>query len=143
MRTCQRWSCPLSIMILDIDHFKKFNDSYGHAAGDLVLVELVKMADLSTREIDVIGRLGGEEFAVVLPGLGEKEAFDVANRLRSVVENMQVHYEQQLLQMTISIGVATLQPSELNTPLEQLMKQADECLYHAKAHGRNCVIASQ
>lgn len=101
------------------------------------------MADLSTREIDVIGRLGGEEFAVVLPGLGEKEAFDVANRLRSVVENMQVHYELQLLQMTISIGVATLQPSELNTPLEQLMKQADECLYHAKAHGRNCVIVSQ
>ncbi|MGL0960610.1 sensor domain-containing diguanylate cyclase [Vibrio vulnificus] len=141
IKTCQRWNCPLSIMILDIDHFKQFNDSYGHAAGDLVLVELVKMADLSTREIDIIGRLGGEEFAVVLPGLGEKEAFEVAKRLRSVVENMQVNYEQQPLQMTISIGVATLQPSELNTPLEQLMKQADEGLYYAKAHGRNCVIS--
>ncbi|EIX4875609.1 TPA: sensor domain-containing diguanylate cyclase [Vibrio vulnificus] len=142
-KTCKRWDGALSLLILDIDYFKRFNDTYGHAAGDIVLVELVKLIQKSIREIDFVGRLGGEEFAVVLPGLGGKEAYQVAERLRQVVESMQIFYDQQALNMTISIGLASLSSSELDTPFEILMKTADEGLYCAKNHGRNCVITSQ
>ncbi|NVC64109.1 diguanylate cyclase [Vibrio sp. 05-20-BW147] len=143
IKTCKRRECALSLLILDIDYFKRFNDTYGHAAGDIVLVELVKLIQKSIREIDFVGRLGGEEFAVVLPGLGGKEAYQVADRLRQVVEGMQIFYDQQALNMTISIGLASLSSSELDTPFEILMKMADEGLYSAKNHGRNCVIAPQ
>ncbi|MGL4829836.1 MAG: sensor domain-containing diguanylate cyclase, partial [Vibrio sp.] len=143
INTCKRWGYSFSLLILDIDYFKRFNDTYGHAAGDIILVELVKLIQQSIRKIDAVGRLGGEEFAVVLPGLGCEKAYEVATRLRDTVERMQIFYDQQCLNMTISIGLVSLEPNELNTPFHILMKTADQGLYFAKENGRNCVIVPQ
>lgn len=122
----------LSLLILDIDHFKQFNDEFGHDIGDKVLKEVAETIKYTIREVDVVGRLGGEEFAVLLTGVGENEEF-VANRIRARVEA--IPFERNI---TVSIGIANYK--EHGDTWEQLYKHADEALYHAKANGRNQVV---
>jgi diguanylate cyclase (GGDEF)-like protein/PAS domain S-box-containing protein len=134
----QRYGEALSLLMIDVDHFKAINDSRGHKAGDSVLRRLSGIMRETLREIDIIGRIGGEEFAVMLPETGLHEAAEIAERLRENVARAEVVLEAGLpLRITISVGVATLQ--EKCTNLDILLNQADKALYQAKEGGRNRV----
>jgi two-component system cell cycle response regulator len=135
----QRHGRDLSLMMLDIDHFKQVNDTYGHLAGDAVLRDLAAIVKGRLRPDDVLGRYGGEEFAVVLPETPMAGAVRIAEELRSLVEAHQFMVEDERIRVTLSIGVADL---ELATTAEQLFKSADERLYAAKRDGRNQVRAA-
>jgi diguanylate cyclase (GGDEF)-like protein len=132
---------PFSALMLDIDHFKKVNDTYGHKIGDLVLQKLSEVCRKTLRDIDVIGRWGGEEFAILLPGSDGKQAREVAERLRQRIAEAKVQLERGLpLRITVSIGVAPLAGKDAN--IEVLLNEADQALYAAKRAGRNKVIAA-
>jgi diguanylate cyclase (GGDEF)-like protein/PAS domain S-box-containing protein len=134
----QRYQSDLSMLMIDLDHFKKINDSYGHKSGDLVLQKIGQVFLSTLREVDIAGRMGGEEFAILLPETCIDEALDVAERLRSKVAEARVQIEYaNSIQVTISIGVAT--KSSQNEPLDGLLSRADMALYESKAGGRNIV----
>jgi diguanylate cyclase (GGDEF)-like protein len=134
---------PLVIAMLDIDHFKRVNDNYGHDAGDKVLVEFVACLTENFREYDILGRVGGEEFGVCLPNTTIEDAYSVCERLREQVERLIVlagDNNEQRVKTTVSIGLAAAQGDFLS--IDHLLKQADNALYYAKEHGRNRVIDS-
>ncbi|MDC0335852.1 diguanylate cyclase [Pseudodesulfovibrio sp.] len=138
----RRMNWPLCLLMLDIDFFKKVNDTYGHDTGDEVLRTLGKLLKSQVRETDVVGRLGGEEFALVLPNTSAQDAHSLAEKIRIDVENLKVHLnEEKHITFTLSIGLATSVYS--NTDLEKLLKEADLALYKAKQQGRNqtCVYS--
>ncbi len=126
---------PLSLVLLDVDHFKTVNDTYGHPAGDAVLRNLGEVLTASFRQMDVVARVGGEEFAVLLPSTDLAGATAVANRLREAVEAQTVQVDGATIRYTLSGGVASL--GEDMPGLDTLMKKADRALYTAKAAGRN------
>lgn len=129
---------PLSLIIFDLDHFKKLNDNYGHDAGDYVLKELAGVLRAGgVRQGDVFARYGGEEFVVLLPQTNLKQAFEIAERLRKLVEKHHFVYEGQRLPVTASIGVADYRQG-VNTGTD-LFKRADEAVYKSKDGGRNQV----
>ena len=133
-----RSGLQLTVLMIDVDHFKKVNDTYGHAVGDIALRTIADALQRSVRTIDVVGRLGGEEFVAVLPETGEESAAHVAERLRADVADQRVAVdEMQHFSMTVSIGGAKLIPGET---LTQLLSRADQLLYQAKAAGRNRVV---
>ncbi len=135
-----RYNSPLSMLMLDIDHFKKVNDTYGHKTGDVVLQRLSQICRDALREIDIPARLGGEEFAILLPETAGEKAFEVAERLRQIIAEAAVPLEQGLpLHFTVSIGVATFKGDHLN--IDMLLSLADQALYQAKNSGRNKVVA--
>jgi len=129
---------PLSVVMLDLDHFKTVNDTWGHAAGDQVLRTVAQRLQASVREDDILARYGGEEFVLVLPQTGLKPALRVAERLRHSIESEPVLHKGQWIPVTASLGVATT-TKERVTPSEELVAQADANLYRAKTDGRNCV----
>jgi diguanylate cyclase (GGDEF)-like protein len=129
---------PLSVAMIDIDHFKKINDTHGHNTGDEVIKLLVKTCIDSLRTIDHFGRIGGEEFACVLPETAATEAVICAERLRRNVEGLGIETSQGRLQFTISIGVAVL--DETHGDWRSLLDEADGALYRAKRAGRNRVV---
>lgn len=137
-----RYDSPLSFMVLDIDFFKKINDSYGHQSGDIVIMKFAEVCQSILRSVDIMGRIGGEEFAVMLPETSKDKALEVAERLRETVENMRVVLEGNALpiQVTVSIGLVSLTSKDKS--LESLLKLADQALYQAKNSGRNrvCVL---
>ena len=137
-----RYANPLSILMMDIDFFKKVNDTYGHKIGDMVLKRLAEVCVAALREVDIIGRIGGEEFAILLPETDTNEAKEVAERLRDSVEKTRITLEGGglPLQSTVSIGVASLRSREDN--IDVLLNLADGALYTAKANGRNRVCAA-
>ena len=130
----ERTGAPLSFIMLDIDFFKSVNDQYGHAVGDQVLCYFADTLQAGIRGIDVIGRLGGEEFGVILPDTAERNAVIVAERLRSMVENQEVNVVGGTLRISASIGVAQLKAGEAGY---QLIARADSAMYFAKQNGRN------
>lgn len=133
----QRFPRPLSVFMLDIDHFKSINDTYGHQTGDLVLKTLAATCRTTLRDIDIVGRLGGEEFAILLPETGLDKAPEVAERLLKSIAKAKVQPESGIpLTFTVSIGVTTI---PLGTPIniDTLLHQADQALYQAKNSGRN------
>ena len=130
-------SRPVSLIMLDADHFKAINDQYGHPAGDAVLCHLGATMKSVCRQVDVLARIGGEEFAVILPSVDLADAMTVAERLRAQVELIPAVYEQHVIAYTISIGVAAMDDSL--TGFDGLMKRADQALYAAKRRGRNQV----
>jgi len=136
---------PLSLLMLDIDHFKQFNDSYGHQAGDIVLKQLARIITTQCRcaSIDICCRYGGEEFAVIMPELEMHKAVKASERLRSAVENAAFNFnaENPAGKVTVSIGVAGVMDEEDISP-EELIKKADEALYLSKRTGRNRVSFS-
>ena len=137
----QRYGNTLSLFMLDIDFFKSINDTHGHKAGDIVLQKLSHILRETLRTVDIVGRMGGEEFAVLLPGAGSREAVEVAERLREIIAGSDVILEAGLpLHFTVSIGVATLR--EKGTNLDILLNLADKALYQAKESGRNKVCVS-
>ncbi|OIQ49193.1 putative diguanylate cyclase AdrA [Pseudodesulfovibrio hydrargyri] len=135
---CKRYNTSLVLLSLDIDHFKRINDTYGHPAGDDVLKELVALCRSTLRTTDLFGRVGGEEFQAALTqtriGAGE----NTAERLRRRVEQCEVRTHDQIITFTISIGVTALTPDDES--IEGLLKRADDALYQAKRSGRNRVI---
>jgi len=134
----QRYGSSLAVLMVDIDHFKRINDSHGHAGGDEVLRQLGEVFRLTLRNIDVVGRLGGEEFAIVLAQSGLDSALEVAERLRATIEQQGVLLSSGiLLHYTVSIGVTALAGKE--DSVERLLKRADDALYLAKNGGRNTV----
>ncbi|WP_109480241.1 diguanylate cyclase [Paraburkholderia sp. C35] len=135
-RRARRNGALLSVLFIDIDHFKRFNDTYGHAAGDEVLTAVADcIASVARRSIDVVARYGGEEFAVVLPDMGAAAAVNTAEKVRRVVEALRI---RQLPSVTVSVGCATGRPADgRNAP--ELIAAADAQLYEAKGAGRNNV----
>lgn len=133
-----RHQTPLSLIMLDIDHFKPVNDNYGHLAGDAILKRLAEIAISSLRTEDIFARYGGEEFAIVSRGTPTDGARVIAERLRSTVEQTDFIYDDQQIPITISIGVAALPDVAASSP-EELIKAADMALYDAKNGGRNRV----
>ncbi len=131
-------SKPLSIILADIDHFKKVNDTYGHEAGDHVLGEFAKRLSANVRPMDIVCRHGGEEFAVIMPETAGDVACVVAERARRAVaaEPFEVDGVPVSLSVTVSSGVATLTPED---SVDSLIKRADAALYRAKSAGRNRV----
>jgi diguanylate cyclase (GGDEF)-like protein/PAS domain S-box-containing protein len=134
-RRARRFNRPLSAIMLDIDHFKKVNDQYGHATGDRVLNALAQFMKIHLREFDVLGRYGGEEFAIILPGADLNSARNVAYRLRQAVQDHTM--VNGSVTVTISLGVAQL--SEDTLDFQSLINKADMAMYDAKRAGRNRV----
>ena len=136
----KRYHETLSCVLLDIDFFKKFNDTYGHQTGDVVLKALADVIQRSTRESDIAARYGGEEFALVLYHTDGPAAYEAAERLRQRVEGTEVRDNGNVLRVTISVGVATF-PHESIHDSKELIEYADQALYKAKENGRNRVEA--
>jgi diguanylate cyclase len=132
----QRRQTPFTLMILDIDHFKQFNDSHGHPAGDEVLRNVGKVLVKTARQMDLPCRYGGEEFACILPSTEIQEARVAAERFRKAIEVSSVKFEGQSFSVTASIGVACVGPGD-DEPA-RLIRRADEALYKSKEAGRNC-----
>lgn len=145
LHLAKRLGSTLSVLMLDVDHFKTVNDSYGHPAGDAVLRALGRLLAKSLRGTDVAGRLGGEEFAVLLPGSDTAGATRVAESLRQLVADEKIQDGDVALQVTVSIGVAniaTLTPDTNTDGLDALIRAADQALYTAKQTGRNRVAVA-
>ena len=132
---------PLSLVMIDIDHFKKINDDHGHQAGDRILIELSTLMKKSMREIDIVARFGGEEFTILLPGANAGEAFIAMERLREEVEKHVFPVDDQgnAISVTVSMGISTSTPDN-SKEASELIKAADETLYQAKEAGRNRVV---
>ena len=131
---------PLSILSVDIDHFKRFNDQYGHLTGDIALIQVSKSAQSALRSSDIWCRYGGEEFIALLPETTLEQAEAIAERLRQSVENTTITTPRGLLSVSVSIGVAQRSPAHAS--LAELLAISDAALYRAKAAGRNRVMAS-
>ncbi len=132
---------PLALLALDIDHFKAINDTFGHCGGDEALRAFTAACRGSLRVSDMLGRLGGEEFAVLLPETGTDGALTVAEHLRSVVEDMAVPHGGTTIRLTVSIGVARFSPDE--PCIDSLLSRADKALYRAKREGRNRAVLAE
>lgn len=134
----KRYGTPLSVIMIDIDFFKKINDVYGHLVGDSVLIDLSKLLKQNIRKHDIFARYGGEEFAIILPHTNFEGANKEAERLRRAVENHKFNHINTEGEITISLGFATYPDINVDKP-EDLVKLADSALYEAKNSGRNNV----
>ncbi|GAB6158862.1 sensor domain-containing diguanylate cyclase [Desulfotomaculum varum] len=142
-RLSRTLSKNISVMMLDLDHFKAVNDTYGHAAGDAVLKEFARLIKLCSRRTDVVGRFGGEEFIIILPFISGQQVKDIAERIRQEVSNHVFEAGNYKIKITVSIGVVTLVPparAKVAEIIEKMVKAADDCLYAAKRAGRNRVV---
>lgn len=139
INTWRRYQRPLSIIMLDIDHFKKVNDTYGHLAGDYALQSMAKICQHMVRDIDTVARIGGEEFAILLPSTGENGAMQTAERIRQETEKFGFRYEGRTFKLTVSLGIAEL--TDETWSITEFIKAADEMLYKAKEAGRNRCVA--
>nr|MDA8109032.1 GGDEF domain-containing protein [Betaproteobacteria bacterium] len=135
----QRQATPLALVLMDLDHFKRINDELGHPAGDALLREVVKRIVASVREHDVLGRFGGEEFALIVPGGDREAAASTAERVREAVEARPFEVEGRDMTATLSAGIAVL--GEDGADWDALVGAADRALYEAKRRGRNRVVA--
>jgi diguanylate cyclase (GGDEF)-like protein len=142
LQLAKRLKTPLSVLVLDVDHFKKVNDTHGHPAGDAVLRGLGQLLSLCLRVTDIPGRLGGEEFAVLAPGTDAKGALQIAETLRNAIAQERIEDAGLSLQVTASIGVASMPAGLPDVDLDDLMRAADQALYSAKQSGRNRVVAA-
>jgi diguanylate cyclase (GGDEF)-like protein len=142
-----RYGMPLSVLLLDIDHFKPINDSYGHQVGDVVLAELAQLIVNTVRTTDIVTRYGGEEIMVIAPSTPLKTATNLAERLRKIIEHRpfdvpaKLNRKLKALHITVSVGVACFGQSA--NDFQSLIQSTDEALYRAKKKGRNCVITAR
>jgi len=132
-----RTNLPLSLIMIDLDHFKEVNDQFGHHAGDTLLRECADLLKKTCRETDLIGRFGGEEFVLLLPATDQEGALSIAEKLRHIIANHPFSYQQQNLNITVSLGVTQVNPGEAG--LNNALKKADSFLYAAKNDGRNTI----
>jgi two-component system chemotaxis response regulator CheY len=134
-----RYDISTALMMLDIDHFKKINDTYGHEVGDKALIMFSEVIFENLRDIDIFARFGGEEFIVLLPDTSEEDSFAAARRINMLVAGVDVLYEgDKSFNMTVSIGTTMVHKGDEG--LAQVIKRADDALYKAKGQGRNCVV---
>jgi diguanylate cyclase (GGDEF)-like protein len=138
----ERFGRCFSVLVFDIDYFKKLNDTYGHHVGDLVLKTLSEKAEGIKRETDIVARYGGEEFVMVLPETELERALIVAERLRMVIEDMDIAVVSDKINVTVSVGVAAYSPQSKEITIDSLINSADKALYDAKNSGRNKVVSS-
>jgi diguanylate cyclase (GGDEF)-like protein len=136
-RRSQRFHRPFTFLLLDVDHFKKINDQYGHMIGDHVLQDIVKIIKASVREVDIIGRFGGDELAVAMPEADAEIAHKVAGRLKDAVASHKFLYQGHKVDVTVSIGISSADAATM----EEVLHSADQALYKAKGQGRNQVVA--
>ena len=136
--TARRYGRGYALMILDLDHFKRLNDTFGHLAGDRALEAFAKVLGSSIRQVDFAGRLGGEEFVSIAPETNAASLERLANRLCASVAGLEIPFRDASLSMTVSIGIAELSQSDVT--LEEVMSRADDALYQAKSQGRNRVV---
>jgi diguanylate cyclase (GGDEF)-like protein len=152
----RRLKRPLSVAVIDLDHFKSVNDTYGHQAGDNVLRGLSRMLRQRLRRSDVIGRMGGEEFAIVMPDTSPQQAVQVIEAMRQAFSQLEYAAGGKAFQVTFSAGVAGTRPCGIECPkngsgseavicddVAALVRRADEALYEAKHHGRNRISLAQ
>lgn len=132
---CQRHDHPVSLLLLDLDHFKKINDKFGHDAGDCALQQLAEILTDTIRSSDICGRVGGEEFALLLSNTGMSEAHLVAEKIKLTIEHTAIKTAEAQFSITASIGIASG-----NVALEPLLKLADKAMYKAKQAGRNRIV---
>jgi diguanylate cyclase (GGDEF)-like protein len=136
LKRFDRYATPVSLVMVDLDHFKRVNDTYGHAGGDAVLAEVARRLQTMTRETDLVARFGGEEMCVVLPSTSLDGAAQLAERLREVLAASPVPFDGEPIPVTASFGVATA--TRIGGPAG-LIRDADAALYRAKHQGRNRV----
>jgi diguanylate cyclase (GGDEF)-like protein len=137
-----RYDTPLSVVFLDIDDFKKVNDTLGHQAADRILAELATLVTGGARANDVAARYGGEEFSIVLPHTDGKMALRVAERIRRAVSEFSFNAEDKPTRITVSVGVATYPSATGLETVDDLVRAADLAMYSAKDRGKNCVVSS-
>lgn len=137
----RRYKTDLGLILIDIDHFKQFNDTWGHQVGDLVLKEVAKLIKESCRDCDVVARYGGEEMVVILPSTNMPYVEEVAERVRTTIETRNIPHQDEILNVTISVGLSMLNDSIKDK--DELIRRADEALYRSKANGRNQVTVAQ
>lgn len=135
----QRYSHVFSAIQMDIDHFKKINDTHGHAVGDEVIKAFTVMCQEVLRESDVLGRVGGEEFSIILPETEKAGALIVAERIRRAIADLKVYADDHVVRFTVSIGLTSLRQDDAG--IEAVLRRADEALYLAKNGGRNKVVS--
>jgi diguanylate cyclase (GGDEF)-like protein len=136
----QRHGVPLTVMFVDADHFKRVNDTHGHAAGDEVLRRLSQLLESTLRAEDIVARYGGEEFVLVLRGVPTTGALAVAERVRVGVETLKIGHAGKWIPVTVSVGVATHSKEREVDSVAALLALADGALYRAKGSGRNRVV---
>ncbi len=130
---------PISLLIIDIDFFKKINDTYGHQGGDRVLFELAKSIQRNAREGDLVARIGGEEYAVLLPGTLSEQAVNIAKRIQAGIRELKFLLGENQVSVTVSIGISTLFQSLCCFDREKIYNYADQALYYSKENGRNSI----
>ena len=141
LERCRRFNHQLALLMIDVDHFKRVNDTHGHAVGDEVLKAFTRVLEGNLRSVDLLGRLGGEEFAVVLPESDHNAASHTAERLRAAVEALEFPFEDgTVLKITTSVGISIL--ATVGETLDSLLARADSALYTAKREGRNRVVVN-
>lgn len=143
-KRAKREKSPLSLIMLDIDYFKKFNDTYGHQAGDECLIKVANaISDALRRSVDIVARYGGEEFVVILPNIELKDATHMAEKIRAQIVALEIEHKLSSISpfITMSLGVTSIVPSS-DSSHAKLLQSADEALYNAKLRGRNCVIVA-
>ncbi|MCL5796454.1 MAG: GGDEF domain-containing protein, partial [Gammaproteobacteria bacterium] len=139
----QRSQLPLAVVMIDLDHFKHINDTYGHLMGDRVLIEVSKVVRDALRDEDILVRYGGEEMLMVLPGADLQTGISIADRVRRLIEDVQLNDDKgKRLPITASMGVSAIPRAFTENEL-QLIKAADDALYQAKAAGRNRVLSTR
>ena len=139
IKRARRFRSSLSLIMFDIDFFKNINDDFGHSAGDQVLVEIADTCRRILRETDILGRLGGEEFGVLLPHTNIEGAATVAEFLRAAVEELNINFSSETIKITASFGVTELKGTDQEIRI--MLDRADVSLYKAKNKGRNLVVA--
>lgn len=136
----KRYGHGFSVIILDIDNFKKINDSYGHLAGDRVLIALASTCQRLIREVDTFARFGGEEFIFLIPNTSTEGAWVLAERVRKELNTLRVPFDEEMLTITVSLGVRSYFPGCPN--LDTILRDADRALYAAKARGKDRVVSA-
>ena len=136
----RRYNRPLGLILIDIDHFKQFNDTWGHQVGDLVLREVAQLIRSNCRDSDVVARYGGEEMVIIMPSTNMPYAEEVAERTRANIEQHRIVHDGHELTVTISLGLAMLEPDVADK--DELIRRADDALYRSKENGRNQVTVA-
>jgi diguanylate cyclase (GGDEF)-like protein len=136
----KRYQQPLSIIMFDLDHFKNINDTYGHSVGDNMLERVAQVTHAQLRDVDIIGRYGGEEFVIVLPVTNAQKARLLSQRILESVSAIRLHTDHGTASVTLSIGIAETIHTPQDESVENVIRRADEAMYAAKQAGRNRAV---
>lgn len=136
----QRYHTDLSCLIIDIDYFKKVNDCYGHHVGDIVIKFVAEEILKNTRSVDIVGRIGGEEFSIMMPDTNNEDAYLMGERIRYKIEKKEIAFDNKIICVTVSIGLCSVNDHKDTDTLQSILQHSDDALYQAKENGRNQII---